>query len=183
MQAEHSGLRAIDFGLAEYCQQGEYLTDKVVPVLLQIVQSAASFAVFACVNSTAAYIRAMARHVEPEPFFELSLVNWSLQAGTVVYILLELSQNCCLLAMQAGTVIYISPEVLRGKYTLSADLWSAGVMAYQLLTGRLPFSGEDGDEVSELFMAKQVFENRVGVGALRFLLIHLVPLPVHPTRM
>jgi hypothetical protein len=26
---EHSGLRAIDFGLAEYCEPGQYLTDRV----------------------------------------------------------------------------------------------------------------------------------------------------------
>ena len=35
------------------------------------------------------------------------------------------------------------------------------MIAYQLLTGRLPFSGEDGDEVAELYMQKQLFENKV----------------------
>ena len=29
--------------------------------------------------------------------------------------------------MQAGTAIYVAPEVLRGRYTLSADLWCASV--------------------------------------------------------
>lgn len=33
----------------------------------------------------------------------------------------------------------MAPEVVRERYTLSADLWSVGVMAYLLLTGRLPF--------------------------------------------
>lgn len=66
-----------------------------------------------------------------------------------------------LLLFQAGTVIYIAPEVLRNKYTLSADLWSVGIIAYLLLTGRLPFAGEEGEEVSDLFIRKQTFQNRV----------------------
>jgi calcium-dependent protein kinase len=33
-------------------------------------------------------------------------------------------------------------------------------VAYQLLTGRLPFSGEDGAEVAELYMTKQVYTNK-----------------------
>lgn len=36
-----------------------------------------------------------------------------------------------------------------------------GIIAYLLLTGRLPFGGEDGQEVSDLFLTKQTFSNRV----------------------
>ncbi len=28
---------------------------------------------------------------------------------------------------QAGTAIYVAPEVLRGRYTLSADVWCAAL--------------------------------------------------------
>lgn len=62
--------------------------------------------------------------------------------------------------LRAGTPIYIAPEVLKCKYTRNADLWSVGIVAYQLLTGRLPFSGEEGDEVAEEYMSKQVYNNK-----------------------
>lgn len=70
--------------------------------------------------------------------------------------------------VRAGTPIYIAPEVLRMHYTLSADIWSLGIVAYQLLTGRLPFSGEEGQEVSEEYMAKKVFDNKEVFRAVLF---------------
>jgi eukaryotic-like serine/threonine-protein kinase len=43
-----------------------------------------------------------------------------------------------------GTFHYIAPERLKGDPSDSrADLWSVGVMLYQVLTGRLPFGGDD----------------------------------------
>jgi serine/threonine-protein kinase len=43
-----------------------------------------------------------------------------------------------------GTPFYMSPEQARGLRTLDArsDLWSLGVIAYQCMTGQLPFGGE-----------------------------------------
>jgi cGMP-dependent protein kinase len=44
-----------------------------------------------------------------------------------------------------GTPHYMAPEVLLGKgYNLNADLFSLGVVAYELLTGGMPY-GEDTD--------------------------------------
>jgi len=62
--------------------------------------------------------------------------------------------------VRAGTAIYIAPEVLKCAYSLPADLWSVGIVAYQLLAGKLPFSGEEGSEVSELYMTQKVYHHK-----------------------
>lgn len=43
----------------------------------------------------------------------------------------------------SGTPKYMAPEAYRGKRSEQTDLWSVGVIAYQLLTGICPFEGED----------------------------------------
>eukprot|EP00889_Picochlorum_renovo_P004447 jgi/Picre1/31477/NNA_006829.t1 len=43
------------------------------------------------------------------------------------------------LKSRSGTPAYMAPEVIRQSYTEKADIWSAGIMMYQLLTGKFPF--------------------------------------------
>jgi len=43
-----------------------------------------------------------------------------------------------------GTLNFMAPEVIEGKeYDLSCDLWSLGVIAFFILSGKPPFFGQD----------------------------------------
>jgi len=46
-----------------------------------------------------------------------------------------------------GTVHYMAPEVAQGKYGRELDIYSLGVMAYEMLTGEVPFKGESVGEI------------------------------------
>lgn len=49
-----------------------------------------------------------------------------------------------------GTPYYMSPDVLNGlDYTAKADVWSLGVLMYELLTLRRPFRAENLEQLKQ----------------------------------
>jgi len=53
-----------------------------------------------------------------------------------------------------GSMAYVAPEVLTKTYTSQCDLWSLGVIAFALLSGRMPFNG-----VQRVMMGKYDIES------------------------
>ncbi len=46
-----------------------------------------------------------------------------------------------------GTVHYMAPEISTGNYNKQIDVYAAGVIFYEMLTGRVPFDGESAGEI------------------------------------
>ncbi|CAG9317507.1 unnamed protein product [Blepharisma stoltei] len=82
--------------------------------------------------------RIVHRDIKPENFllesqkgdFEIKLIDFGFA---------KKFRNLKHLHSVSGTSYYIAPEVLRGSYNYKCDLWSAGIIMYQILCGQLPF--------------------------------------------
>ena len=57
-------------------------------------------------------------------------------------------------AVSAGTPVYMAPEAFDARRSQQTDVWSVGVMLYQMLAGRLPFTGETYAEVMNAVISK-----------------------------
>jgi eukaryotic-like serine/threonine-protein kinase len=50
-------------------------------------------------------------------------------------------------SQSVGTVHYMAPEVSTGNYNKQIDVYAAGVILYEMLTGKVPFDGESAGEI------------------------------------
>jgi serine/threonine protein kinase len=75
---------------------------------------------------------------------QLKLGNFSLAE--------ECPKDGCL-AQPCGTLHYVAPEVLRGSYGRSSDIWTVGVLLFLIVYGSYPFDGDDASRVMHAIMA------------------------------
>ena len=57
-----------------------------------------------------------------------------------------------------GTIITMAPEVMKKeKYGLKADIWSIGIILYEMIYGRIPYEPMRANDMYQQIMSKNIF--------------------------
>ena len=60
-----------------------------------------------------------------------------------------------------GTPLYMAPElVLHEKYSEKVDVWSLGIITYQLLSGKTPFDGKNIKKINTKILQIDIKNNK-----------------------
>ncbi len=81
---------------------------------------------------------------------------------------LEGTDNLTQAGLGVGTPEYMAPEQAQGRAEPRSDLYALGVMVYQMLTGRVPYSGQSTVEVLMKHMQAPVPINTLPANTARF---------------
>ena len=65
---------------------------------------------------------------------------------------------------------YIAPEVIDNKEKITSDIWSVGVIIYQMFYGEVPFNGDNLKELYSNIKSAKITQNSSSSSALRDLL-------------
>jgi len=69
---------------------------------------------------------------------QIKIIDWGLSA--------KFENETNRLKTQTGTPQYIAPEVFKGCYDSQCDIWSIGVMAYEMIVWKFPYNGKTVEE-------------------------------------
>lgn len=61
-----------------------------------------------------------------------------------------------MIAERVGSPKYVAPEVLRGSYDYSCDMWSAGILMHLLIVGNVPFNAKTEQELFRVITAGRI---------------------------
>eukprot|EP00440_Ansanella_granifera_P033169 gb/GFBE01035987.1/.p1 GENE.gb/GFBE01035987.1/~~gb/GFBE01035987.1/.p1 ORF type:complete len:710 (+),score=156.44 gb/GFBE01035987.1/:1-2130(+) len=64
-----------------------------------------------------------------------------------------------LLTRSCGTTTHKSPQVFQHSYTYKCDMWACGIIMYEVISGELPFEGDEDDQIKAKVIAGKVSWN------------------------
>mmetsp|Transcript_451 Transcript_451/g.416 ORF Transcript_451/g.416 Transcript_451/m.416 type:complete len:179 (-) Transcript_451:150-686(-) len=131
--------------------KGHFTEQEAKKTFLQVIK-----AIFYCHSNKICH-----RDLKPENFLLLNaspdspikIIDFGL--SKIFGDLIETSTQKVQMKTRAGTPYYIAPEVLKGDYDQSCDIWSAGVILYILLCGYPPFYGKNDMEILKSVKAQK----------------------------
>lgn len=128
--------------ILELCQGGKLFERLEIDIVLEEAEAAR---IGQAMTSAVAHLHQKGiihRDLKPE--------NWLLSdmspGASVKLVNFGLAETCSpdddTLCQPCGTLHYVAPEVLRGKYGQSADMWTLGVVIFLMIYAAYPFDGE-----------------------------------------
>lgn len=138
-------------GLRQAIQQGPFSGQRVIKVLIQCCASLAE----------AHSIGIIHRDIKPDNVFLLNMPGSPDFVKLLDFSVAKLLQEGDKMHTQAGVVFgtpqYMSPEQGRGlPLDARSDLYALGILAYEMLTGRVPFNDENPMSVIQMHLRNEV---------------------------
>ena len=148
--------------VTEYCSGGE-LFDKIASQENQVFNESEAAAIMKKLLRAINHCHANGithRDIKPENIMygadgEIKLIDFGLSRA-----LEEEELGSKALRTVAGTLAYMAPEVMTEKYDPKhCDIWSLGVLMYLLVSGYLPFQGENRSHIYQRIKTAQFHFN------------------------
>ena len=126
---------------------GGELYDKIIDNLTPFTEKEASQIVYKCIKALnhCHDLNIIHRDLKPENIvFDAEKEPKIIDFGLAID---QPKENCWMDSV--GSPYYMAPEMLFGKYGKEVDVWSMGVIIFQLLTGEYPFDGYTPATIAE----------------------------------